>query len=143
MIEGYQFSSRYEDMDLNLIHSFISRTYWASGIPQDTLTKALVNSICFGAFKDSGEQVAFARVITDKATFAYLADVFVLEEHRGKGLSKCLMHTVIHHPDLQNLRRMVLATRDAHGLYEQFGFKSLSNPQTFMEIWKPDVYIKV
>ncbi len=129
-------------MDLSVIHSFISRSYWASGIPVDIMSRAIENSLCFGIFLNTGEQVGFARMITDKATFAYLADVFVLEEHQGKGLSKWLMKTIIEHPALQGLRRMALATRDAHALYEQFGFRALANPQTFMELWVPDVYEK-
>lgn len=142
MIEGYRISCKHEDMDLSVIHDFISRSYWASGIPLDTMSKAIENSLCFGIFLDSGAQVGFARMITDKATFAYLADVFVLEAHQGNGLSKWLMKTILEHPQLQGLRRMALATRDAHGLYEKFGFRALANPQTFMELWVPDVYAK-
>lgn len=142
MIEGYRISCKHEDMDLSVIHDFISRSYWASGIPLDTMSKAIENSLCFGIFLDSGEQVGFARMITDKATFAYLADVFVLEEHQGNGLSKWLMKTILEHPQLQGLRRMALATRDAHGLYEKFGFRALGSPQSFMELWVPDVYAK-
>ena len=142
MIKGYKISSQNEDMDLSVIHGFISRSYWASGIPMDTMVKAIRNSLCFGIFLDSGAQIGFARMVTDKATFAYLADVSVLEKHQGKGLSKWLMKTILEHPHLQGLRRMALATRDAHGLYEQFGFRVLANPQTFMELWIPDVYAK-
>lgn len=127
-------------MNIDCIHEFISDSYWAKGIPKELLRKAIENSLCFGVFSDSNKQVAFARMITDKSTFAYLADVFVLDGHRGKGLSKWLMQTILGHADLQNLRRMVLATRDAHGLYEQFGFSKLANPTIFMELWKPDVY---
>jgi GNAT superfamily N-acetyltransferase len=127
-------------MDLDLVHSFISRSYWASGIPIDTLKKAMENSLCFGVFHEKDGQVGFARMITDKATFAYLADVFILQEHRGLGLSKQLMSEIISHPDLQGLRRMALATRDAHDLYRKFGFTSLASPETFMELWSPDVY---
>ncbi|OZG70204.1 GNAT family N-acetyltransferase [Hahella sp. CCB-MM4] len=142
MIEGYKISTNHDDMDVSVIHGFISRSYWASGIPMETMSRAIKNSLCFGVFLDTGEQVGFARMITDEATFAYLADVFVLEEHQGKGLSKWLMKTIIEHPKLQGFRRMVLATRDAHALYEQFGFRALANPQTFMELWVPDVYAK-
>ena len=105
--------------------------------------KAIRNSLCFGVFENGGGQVGFARVITDRATFAYLADVFILEPHRGKGLSKKLMAYIQAHPDLQGLRRMMLATRDAHGLYAACGFKPLANPHTFMEIWDPAVYKKL
>lgn len=140
MINGYRISSNLEEMNIDCIHEFISDSYWAKGIPKELLRKAIENSLCFGVFSDSNKQVAFARMITDKSTFAYLADVFVLDGHRGKGLSKWLMQTILGHADLQNLRRMVLATRDAHGLYEQFGFSKLANPTIFMELWKPDVY---
>ena len=136
----YQMSTNIQDMDLQLIHQFISHSYWAKNIPIEILQKALANSLCFGIFKVDGSQVGFARMITDKATFAYLADVFILDEYRGQGLSKQLMHEILAHPDLQGLRRMVLATGDAHGLYEQFGFKALANPDIFMELWTPNIY---
>ena len=140
LVLGYKTSSDNKDMDLMVIHSFISNSYWAKGIPFKTMEKAISNSLCFGVFTESGVQVAFARMITDCATFAYLADVFVVKEHRGKGLSKWLMSTIVEHPDLQGIRRMALATSDAHSLYEQFGFKSLSSPESFMELHQPDVY---
>lgn len=142
MVEGYRISTNHEDMNLSVIHGFISQSYWASNIPAETMRRAIENSLCFGIFSNSGGQVGFARMITDTATFAYLADVFVLEEHQGKGLSKWLMKVILEYPELQGLRRMVLATKDAHGLYEQFGFKALANPQTFMEIMVPDIYTK-
>lgn len=140
MVSGYKTSSDLKDMDLTVIHTFISNSYWAKNIPLNIMEKAINNSLCFGVFTDSGDQVAFARMVTDYTTFAYLADVFVLQEHRGKGLSKWLMQVIIDHPNLQGLRRMALATSDAHGLYEQFGFKSLNSPKLFMELHKPDVY---
>ncbi len=140
MVSGYKASSDINDMDITVIHAFISNSYWAKGIPFNTMEKAINNSLCFGVFTDSGSQVAFARMVTDSATFAYLADVFVSKEHRGKGLSKWLMKIIIEHPNLQGIRRMALATSDAHSLYEQFGFKSLSSPESFMELHQPDVY---
>ena len=140
LISGYKASSDIKDMDLTVIHAFISNSYWAKGIPLNTMEKAINNSLCFGIFTDSGNQVAFARMITDAATFAYLADVFVSKEHRGKGLSKWLMKIIIEHPNLQGIRRMALATNDAHRLYEQFGFKALNSPESFMELHQPDVY---
>ncbi len=140
MVSGYKASSNIKDMDITVIHDFISTSYWAKGIPLNTMEKAINNSLCFGVFTDSGSQVAFARMVTDSATFAYLSDVFVSKEHRGKGLSKWLMKIIIEHPNLQGIRRMALATRDAHSLYEQFGFKSLSSPESFMELHQPDVY---
>lgn len=143
MVEGYKISAEISDMNLSVIHQYISRSYWAKDIPQQTMKKAIENSLCFGVFHDSGEQVGFARMITDKATFAYLADVFILENHRGKGLSKWLMDHIVEHPDLQGLRRMVLATQDAHGLYEQYGFTPLNSPSTFMELHQPDVYKQI
>src|SRR5690606_888904 len=142
MTEGYRICTKYEDMDLSVIHGFLSQSYWACAIPMAVLSVSLRNSMCFGIFSDSVGQVGFARVITDKATFAYLADVFVLNEHRGKGLSKGLVTAIIEHPDLQGLRRIMLATRDAHGLYEKFGFKSLASTQAIMELHVPDVYAK-
>lgn len=137
---AYNVSSNLKDMDVAVIHGFISNSYWAKGIPLETMEKAINNSLCFGVFTKGGQQVAFARMVTDSATFAYLADVFVSKEHRGKGLSKLLMKAIIAHPDLQGIRRMALATSDAHSLYEQFGFKALSSPASFMERHQPDVY---
>ena len=127
-------------MDLQVIHGFLADSYWAKGIPVETLKRAMENSLCFGALTDQGEQVAFARMITDQTTYAYLADVFVIEPHRGQGIAKWLMQNIMSHPDLQGLRRMMLATRDAHALYTQFDFKKLARPEMFMEVWKPDVY---
>jgi N-acetylglutamate synthase-like GNAT family acetyltransferase len=140
LVSGYKISSDLKDMDLAVIHRFISNSYWAKGIPLKTMEKAINNSLCFGVFTECGKQVAFARMVTDSATFAYLADVFVSKEHRGKGLSKLLMQVIVAHPDLQGIRRMALATSDAHSLYEQFGFKALSSPESFMELHQPDVY---
>jgi GNAT superfamily N-acetyltransferase len=143
MVSGYSISSNPKEMDLSVIHGYLSNSYWAKGIPWDVMEKAVKNSLCFGVFTSTGDQVAFARIITDYATFAYLADVFVLQEHRGKGLSKRLLKTIIEYPDLQGLRRMLLATRDAHGLYQQFGFTPLNSPDLFMELHQPDVYLKI
>jgi GNAT superfamily N-acetyltransferase len=140
LISKYRVSCNSEDMDLVTIHGYLSKSYWAKDIPIATMEKAINNSLCFGIFTHAGEQVAFARMVTDSATFAYLADVFVLEEHRGLGLSKWLMEEVFKHSQLQGLRRMALATRDAHGLYEQFGFRALTSPSTFMELHQPNVY---
>jgi GNAT superfamily N-acetyltransferase len=126
-------------LDLDFIHGYLVRSYWAEGIPRDIVERSIANSLCFGVY--AGDmQVGFARVITDYATFAYLADVFIIESHRGRELSKFLMECIIKHPHLQGLRRWTLATRDAHGLYEQFGFKPLSKPDRFMEIHNPEVY---
>lgn len=140
MVEGYRISSNSEEMDLGAIHAFISHSYWAKNINLDVQERAIKNSLCFGVFVNHVEQVGFARLITDKATYAYLADVYILEAHRGKGLSKWLMDEIMSHPDLQGLRRITLATSDAHGLYQKYRFTQLNNPDIFMEHWNPDVY---
>ena len=130
----YRVSTEQSEMDFEVIHGFISNSYWAQGISKELLHKALANSLCFGVFDKDNQQVAFGRLITDKATFAYLADVFVLGSHRGLGLSKLMMAAIMEHPELQGLRRTMLATRDAHGLYAQFGFKAVDTPETLMQI---------
>lgn len=137
----YRVSSELSEMDFDVIHGFISNSYWAQGMPAALLQKALSNSLCFGVFDKDNQQLAFARLITDKATFAYLADVFVLESHRGLGLSKMMMATIMEHPDLQGLRRIMLATRDAHGLYAQFGFGAVDHPETLMQIRLENAYL--
>lgn len=134
MVAGYRISSQTQDMNVNIIHGFISHSYWAKDIPLTLMKTAIENSLCFGIFDQDNQQVAFARMITDRATFAYLSDVFVVEQHRGKGLSKWLIQAILAHPELQGIRRMLLATSDAHGLYQQFGFKALTSPAIFMEI---------
>jgi N-acetylglutamate synthase-like GNAT family acetyltransferase len=128
-----------DKQDVEVIHGFLSRSYWSKGIPEDTVKRSMDGSLCF-ALLHKGRQVGFARVISDFATIAYLGDVFVLEEYRGQGLSKWLMECVNAHPRLQGLRRWMLATSDAHGLYEKFGFTALSKPQLFMERHNPNVY---
>jgi GNAT superfamily N-acetyltransferase len=128
-----------EKFDIDCIHGFLSTSYWAEGIPRETVQRSIEGSLCFGIFEGES-QVGFARMITDGATFAYLADVFVIESYRGRGLSKWLMEVILQHQGLQGLRRMILATRDAHGLYSQFGFTPLNNPERWMQIHKPDVY---
>ncbi len=127
--------------DLDVIHGFLTKTYWAKGIPKETVRKSIEGSLCF-ALLHNDEQIGFARVISDRATIAYLADVFVLESYRGRGLSKWLMECVSAHPDLQGLRRWMLATSDAHGLYQQFGFRALAKPHVFMEKHDPVVYTR-
>ena len=126
-------------MDIDLIHSFLTRSYWAEGISTEIVRRSIEGALCFGVFEND-KQVGFARMITDKATFAYLADVFIIEEYRGLGLSKWLMEFIMSYPDLQGLRRMILATRDAHELYKKFGFTSLNNVDRWMHIHYPDVY---
>jgi GNAT superfamily N-acetyltransferase len=128
-------------LDREAIHEFLRNSYWASGIPRTVVDESIENALCFGLY-EGGKQVGFARVITDFATFAYLSDVFVIESHRGLGLSKWLMEVIMGHPQLQNLRRWMLATRDAHGLYEQFGFRNPSHPERLMEIVDMDIYLR-
>jgi GNAT superfamily N-acetyltransferase len=119
-------------LDLEVIHDFLSSSYWAAGVPESVMERSIENSLCFGVYRGE-EQAGFARVVTDRATFAYLADVFVLEEHRGRGIGKWLVEVVISHPDLQGLRRWMLATRDAHDLYRRYAFTELARPGIFME----------
>lgn len=126
--------------DVDAVHTYLTRSYWAQGIAREVVAESMRDSLCFGLFDPEGAQVGFARVVTDRATFAYLCDVYVLEEHRGSGLGKWLVGTVIEHPDLRKVRRFLLATRDAHALYEQYGFKSLQAPERFMEIFRPRIY---
>jgi GNAT superfamily N-acetyltransferase len=136
---AYEVTSDVARLDVRAIHAFLATSYWSPGVPLSVVQRAVDNSVCFGVLCD-GEQVAFARVVTDKATFGYLADVYVLEAHRGRGLSHKMLEAIKAHPDLQGLRRMLLATRDAHGLYRQYGFRPLAAPDRLMEIHVPDVY---
>ena len=127
-------------LDLALIHQYLSeQSYWAKGVPREIVERAIDHSLCAGIYRE-GAQVAFARVVTDHATFAYLADVFVLPEERGQGLSKMLVAALMAHAELQGLRRWLLATKDAHALYAQFGFEPLMNPARFMERFDADPY---
>ena len=137
----FSISTNPKRLDIDAIHAFLSRSFWAEKIPKKTVAKSIKNSLCFGLF-DGKKQVGFARVITDRATFAYLCDVYVLEEYRAKGLGKWLIETVMSHPDLQDLRRFHLVTRDAHGLYQQFGFTEASSPSRHMEIFRHGMYLK-
>lgn len=124
-------------LDLDIVHGFLRTSYWASGRQREVVERSIANSLCFGVYED-GRQVAFARVVSDKAVFAYLMDVFVVPEYRGRGIANILMRAVLDHPDLQNLRVFLLATRDAHGLYSQFGFRPLAEPDRWMAIQDPD-----
>src|SRR5258706_12024753 len=124
-------------LDLDVIHGFLAESYWARGIEHDTVARAIENSLCFGVYLET-RQVGFARVISDLATFAYIADVFILEPYRGQGLAKELMASIMAHPDLQGLRRWSLGTRDAQGLYQQFGFQPVENKsRVMMELADP------
>jgi GNAT superfamily N-acetyltransferase len=122
-----------ERLDLNMIHGFLTNCYWAKGIPREVVARSIEHALCFGIYDGEGAQVGFARVISDFATIAYVGDVFVLDTHRGRGLGKWLMQCITEHPALQSLRRWILTTRDAHGLYSQFGFTSVKAPERFME----------
>lgn len=128
-------------VDREVVHAFLSDCYWARGIPRHLVERSIRHSLCFGIYRGDA-QVGFGRVVTDRATFAYLADVFVLEPHRGRGLSKFLMDCVIGHPDLQGLRRFLLGTRDAHGLYARYGFAPPRKPEIWMERHDPEVYAR-
>jgi GNAT superfamily N-acetyltransferase len=123
-------------LDVDVIHGFLNTSYWAAGRSVETIRISIENSLSFGIFKND-EQVGFARIITDYATFAWIADVFVLEAHRGHGLSKWLMEVILSHPELQGFRRWVLATKDAHDLYRNYGFTELTRPERWMERHDP------
>jgi GNAT superfamily N-acetyltransferase len=138
---GYVVTTDASRLDIDYIHAFLTESYWARDIPRAVVARAIENSLNFGLFEGE-RQVGFARAITDRAWYAYIADVFVDEGHRGKGLGKLIMEAVTSHPDLQNLRRMMLGTADAHGLYRQFGFTDVDKPERWMERGDPAVYQK-
>jgi GNAT superfamily N-acetyltransferase len=140
-MDGYELATDYARLDLRAVHAYLTRSYWSPQIPLEIVERAARNSLCFGVYEStSGAQVGFTRVVTDYATFAYLCDVYVLEEHRGRGLSKWMMRVVMSHPALAGARRAMLATRDAHGLYAQFGFVVAGKAGNLMEIARPDIY---
>ena len=135
----YRISDDPEDVDLDVVHGFLTTSYWARGIPREVVERSIRNSIPF-SLRDGTRQIGFARVVSDRATFGYLADVFVVDEHRGRGLGAWLVDTVLRHPELQGLRRWLLATRDAHGLYAGHGFTALADPTIYMTIHDPAIY---
>jgi GNAT superfamily N-acetyltransferase len=136
----FELSTDPSRLDRALIHRFLSeQSYWATGVPRAVVDRSIEHSVCFGVYH-AGAQAAFARVVTDRATFAYLADVFVLPEYRADGLGQWMISIVVRHPELQGLRRFLLATKDAHGLYARFGFVPLAKPTRFLERFDPDVY---
>jgi GNAT superfamily N-acetyltransferase len=137
----YRITTDLRKLDVDAMHAFLSRSFWAEGIPKETVAKAVANSLCFGLF-DGPSQIGLARVVTDRATYAYLCDVYVLETHRGRGLGKWLIETVMAHPDLQGLRRFQLVTRDAHGLYSRHGFEAPTSPDRHMEIFRHGMYLE-
>ncbi len=132
-MNGYEISTDRERLDLDVIHGFLREAYWSPGVPRDVVERSFAHSLCFGLYAPDGAQAGFARAVTDRATFAWIADVFVLPAHRGQGLATWLMRTLLDHPDLQELRRTVLATQDAHGLYAALGFGPLARPERWME----------
>ncbi|SEF06480.1 Acetyltransferase (GNAT) family protein [Burkholderia sp. WP9] len=133
-------SSNKADLEMETVYTFLSQeTAWAKGMPRETFERAVAGSLCFGGYID-GRQIAFARLITDEATFAYLCDVFVLPAYRGKGYASALMKHVFASPSLQALRRIMLVTTDAHHVYEPHGFRAPANPERYMELHNPDVY---
>ena len=138
--DGYVVSSDPARLDLSAIHAYLTRSYWSEGIPAETVARAAAGSLCFGLYAADGAQVGYARFITDQATYAYLCDVYVLEEHRGRGLASWMIQEAMKHPDLTGLRRLVLVTRDAHELYRKLGFRALARPEGYMELHRPHVY---
>jgi GNAT superfamily N-acetyltransferase len=137
--EGLTLTDEKSRMDLDVIHGYLRNAYWSVGVPRDIVQTAIANSHCFGVF-DQAVQVAFARVITDYATFAYLADVFVIPNYRGRGISKWMVEAIVNDARLKVVRRFLLFTRDAHGLYEQFGFRQMTMPERALEIKVDDPY---
>jgi len=135
----YTISTDKTKIDVLTVHKVLSESYWAEGIPIDLVKRSIDNSLCFGVYRGQ-KLIGFARVISDFATFAYLADVFIVQEERGKGLSKWLMKVIVEHQQLQGLRRFTLATRDAHGLYAQFGFTLFDKPERWMQRHDPHIY---
>jgi len=137
-VEGeFEISTDQARLDIDVIYGFLQTSYWAQRRRRSVVERAIRNSLCFGVYV-GGQQVAFCRVVTDRAVFAYLMDVFVIPEYRGRGVSKVLIRAVLDHSDLQNLRTFLLGTHDAHGLYEQFGFRALAQPEIWMAIHDPD-----
>ncbi len=138
---AYLISTEKSRLNLQTIHGFLVSSYWSEGIPIETVTRAIEHSIIFGVYQNE-QQVGFARVVTDSATFAYLADVFILDSFRGQGLGVWLMEVIMAHPDVQGLRRWLLVTKDAHSLYQKVGFTALRTPDKFMEKLVPDIYLE-
>lgn len=130
--DNFLISTNKMKLDLFFIHRFLTDSYWSRGITVDKVKNSIKNSLCFGVY-DETKQVGFARVVTDYTLFGYLADVFIIEEYRGRGLSKWLIECIVNHPDIKDLRTLMLATKDAHKLYEKFGFKPLEEPERFMK----------
>jgi GNAT superfamily N-acetyltransferase len=128
----YRITTDTAQFDLDAIHAYLTASYWAEGIPKEIVARSIEHALCFGVLAGQ-KQIGLARVVTDRATYAYIGDVYILDAYQGQGLGKWLMATIVAHPDLQGLRRWTLATRDAHGLYEQYGFTALTDPASYME----------
>jgi GNAT superfamily N-acetyltransferase len=141
VLGDYLISTDKRLLDFDVIHGFLTTSYWSPGIPIETVRQAAAGSFVFGVYFEK-RQVGYARLITDQVTFAYLADVFIVPAEQGKGLSKWLVESIVKVPSLQGLRRWMLATRDAHGLYAQYGFQPVANPDIFMEITRPNIYLE-
>ncbi|GAL34321.1 histone acetyltransferase HPA2 and related acetyltransferases [Vibrio maritimus] len=137
----YSVSTDKQRLDMTLIHRYLSNSYWAKGVPLSVVEKSIEHSLCFGAYDSDGNQVGFARIITDRATFAYLSDVFVVDDKQGQGIAKLILSTIEQHPDLQGLRRTMLGTVDAHSLYQKFGFKSIQQPEFLMQKKGIEAYV--
>jgi GNAT superfamily N-acetyltransferase len=141
--DSYVITTDSARVDIDVVYDFLNKeSYWARGVPLDVIKRSITGSMCFSMFRGD-EQVGFARVVSDRATVAYLGDVFVVTAHRGKGLSKWLVECILAHPELQGLRRFMLVTSDAHGLYEKYGFTPLKSPPRWMEKHDPDVYTRI
>ena len=139
--DGYEVSTDPARIDLDYVHRYLSQqSYWAGAIPRDVVARSVANALSFGLYAPGGAQVGFARVITDRATFAWLADVFIDPAQQGLGLGKALMDAIVAHPDLQGLRRFMLVTADAHSLYERYGFTAVEHPERLMAILRTDLY---
>ena len=138
--DGYTASNEHARLDVDAIHAFLTRCYWSTGIPRETVARAVAHSIGVGLYAADGAQVGFVRLVTDHATFAYLCDVYVLEAHRGRGLGEWLVAFALDEPMLAGLRRISLCTRDAHGLYERFGFAAQKWLNAYLDIVRPDIY---
>ena len=136
----YTLSDDPRRIDARAIHAYLTRSYWSAGIPLELVVRAVRGSLCIGAYDSAGPQVGLVRLVSDYATFCYVCDVYVLEEHRGQGLSKAMLGMAMDHPSLHGLRRWSLVTADAHGLYRQFGFKAVAQPERHMERVDPEVY---
>lgn len=132
--DGYEISTDQDRLDLDAVHAYLTTSYWSPGVPRDRVERAARGSLAFGLYAPAGAQVGYARVVGDGASFAWIADVYVLEGHRGRGLAVWLMETLLSHPELRDQRRIMLATKDAHGLYERFGFRPLPDPERYMAL---------